>query len=92
MRLFRNIKQKFCKHYFIYDAEDTDVDNTNTIRHPAFKCYRCGLVLHYDNDIVMSAALDNTALKDAEIQHKYWDLLRKTNPGRYAKEKRKENK
>lgn len=89
MTFIRNIRQKLCKHYFVFDADSCLYNENKEISQPAFKCSKCGEVLHY-NGLLISEAMSNTAYECATWRQKYFALLKIVDPERYVNELKKE--
>lgn len=87
MNLFRKIKQIRCRHYFVFSSEDSPTNGENVIQVTAFKCHKCGEIVRYNN-LFIGEAEDNTNLEYAKLRHKYLELLREVNPGKYVEEEK----
>ena len=84
MTFIRNIRQKFCKHYFVFDVNKTTADEAGLTHRYIFTCAKCDVSLDFKS-VVLSEGICNTFRDYADLKHDYLLLLAKYEPENYRK-------
>lgn len=84
MTFIRNIKQKLCKHYFVFDVNKTTADADGLTHRYIFTCAKCDMSLDFKS-VVLSEGICNTFRDYADLKHDYLLLLAKYEPENYRK-------
>ena len=82
MSLFKKIRQVFCHHYFVFDANKTMVEADGLTHRYIFTCAKCDMSLDFKS-IVLSEGICNTFRDYADLKHNYLLLLAKYEPENY---------
>ena len=84
MTFIRNIRQKFCKHYFVFDVNKTTADADGLTHRYIFTCAKCDMSLDFKS-VVLSEGICNTFSDYAYLKHDYLLLLAKYEQENYRK-------
>lgn len=88
MGLFKNIKQKFCNHFFIFDAANSSHEFDGDLNNYIFRCIKCGMRINFRRP-VLEESINNTFVEVSNLKRDYLNLLAMYEPENYKKEKKR---